>query len=133
MGCGTAEGRGGEDVFGDAVAYHEDFGGEDFSGRGFGGEGVEGLDAEAEDGGVGLADAYRGAVDDGAEQVGDAEVGEDSGEVAVEVGDYDEGVAGGECLEHRTGFEDTFTGAFVATCGYSQYGGVGCFGSVEAG
>lgn len=37
MGCGTAEGRGGEDVFGDAVAYHEYFGGEDFSEICFGG------------------------------------------------------------------------------------------------
>ena len=95
--CMTAERRGGDDVFVDAVADYEYVAGAEVCVYGF----VDGGDAGGKDGGVGFAYADGCAVDDGCDEREQPEVVKDGTDVAVEVGDDGERVAageGGECF-----------------------------------
>ena len=87
--CLTAERRGGDDVFVDAVADYEYVAGAEVDVTGT----VDGGDAGGEDGGVGFAYADGCAVDDGCDEGEQPEVVKDGTDVAVEVGDDGERVA----------------------------------------
>ena len=88
----TAQRVGGDDVLAEGVAYDYTVG----SGA------ACGLNAQAIDGGVGLADAHLGTLDNGLEIL-QAVVAEDGPHVAVEIADEDEGIVRGAVLEDAAG------------------------------